>query len=137
MDRLRFLSFNCNGALNELPILADLCDKADVIFLQETLTIPCNLGVFDNIHSDFFSFSTSTVDDGKIIAGRPYGGLTVLWRKCIETVCQAITFEDARLLGFKIQSDGRKLLALNANLPYFSVDNVDIYIYIYIYVICM
>ena len=127
MDRLRFLSFNCNGALNKLPIIADLCDKADVIFLQETWTMPHNLGVFDNVHSDFFSFSTSAVDDGEILAGRPYGGLTILWRKCIEPVCQVVTFDDARLLGFKIQSNGRELLALNVYLPYFSLENVDLY----------
>ena len=58
MDRLRFLSFNCNGALNKLPIIADLCDKADVIFLQETWTMPHNLGVFDKGHSDLLYFST-------------------------------------------------------------------------------
>ena len=86
MDRLRFLSFNCNGALNKLPIIADLCDKADVIFLQETWTMPHILGVFDNIHSAFFSFSTSAVDDVEILAVGPYGGPTVFCRKCIEPV---------------------------------------------------
>ena len=37
-----------------------------------------------------------------------------------------MTSDDARLLGFKIQSNGRKLLAFNVYLPYFSPENVDI-----------
>ena len=127
MDRLRLLSFNCNGALHELPIITDLCDKADVVFLQESLTMLHNLGVFDNFHSNLFSISTYAVDDGEILSGRPYGGLTLLWRKYIEPVCQVITLEDARTSGLKIHSNDRELLALNVYVPYFSLENVDIY----------
>ena len=72
------MSFHCNGVLNKIPIIAELCDKADVVFLQEMWTMPLNLCVLDKVHSDFFSFSTSAVDDEEILAGRPHGGLTVL-----------------------------------------------------------
>ena len=59
--------------------------------------MPHNLGIFDDLKSDFYSFSISAVDDGEILTGRPYGGLTILWRKSIEPMCKIITFDDARL----------------------------------------
>ena len=56
MDKVRFISFNCNGAMNKLPVVGDLCDRADVVFLQETWCMPYDFGVFDNVNCDFYSF---------------------------------------------------------------------------------
>ena len=86
-----------------------------------------HIGVVDDFHSNFFSFSTSAAYDGEILPGRPQGGPTVLWHKCIETVCQIITFEVARLLSFKIHSNAMEMLTLSVYQSHFSLDNVDMY----------
>ena len=127
-NNLRFLSFNCNGALSKLPIISELCNKTDVLFLQETWIMPHDLGIFDTVNPDFFSYSISSVDVSEVLTGRPYGGLTILWRKTIAHICRVITFDDDRLLGFQIECDSRKILAINVYLPYQNEDNIDLYV---------
>ena len=128
MNKVRFISFNCNGAMNKLPVIRDLCDRADIVFLQETWCMPHDIGVFDSVNRDFCSFSTSAIDNGELLSGRPYGGLSVLWRKSLGTRCKIVTFDDTRILGLKLSSEGREMLVLNVYLPYNSAENFDLYL---------
>ena len=129
MDKLRFASFNCNGALKKLNIIADLCATSDVVFLQETWAMPRDLHIFDRIDSNFNSYAISSVDHGQILAGRTYGGLTVLWRKSIDHICRVITFDDDRLLGLKVDCPHSPLLGINVYLPYYCEENYDDYLF--------
>ena len=49
--------------------------------------MPHNTHVVNALNDEFYSFSTSAVDQEEIIVGRPYGGLTILWRKSINHMC--------------------------------------------------
>ena len=127
MDQIRFKSFNCYGAISKLPIIFDLCRDADVVFLQETwLTVP-DLHFFEKLGDNFGSYSISSVDNEELSAGRPHGGLTIIWRKSIEHICTIVNFEDPRCLGLKLCSLGRNVLAINVYLPYYTADNFDEY----------
>ena len=64
MNNLRFVSFNCCGAGNKLPIITDLCVKADIVFLQETWLMRSVPNLLDNVSSDFYSLSISSIDPG-------------------------------------------------------------------------
>ena len=81
MDKLRFVSFNCNGAMKKFDIIADICKNSDIVFLQETWAMPHDLHLFDQIDKDFSCHALSSVDNRQILVGRPHGGLTILWRK--------------------------------------------------------
>ena len=129
MDRLRFASFNCNGAMRKLDILTNLCKQCDVLFLQETWAMPHDLHVFDQIDDGFNSFAISAVDDGVILRGRPHGGLTILWRKSLNHYCKIMTFDDSRMLGLKIDCLDNPMLALNVYLPYYCEENYDEYLF--------
>ena len=129
MNNMRLISFNCFGAMNKLPVIRDLCDRADIIFLQETWCMPHELGAFDTVNADFYSFSVSAVNDSEILIGRPHGGLSILWRKSLGSMCRIVTFDDARILGLRLASQGREFLVLNVYLPYYSADNVDLYLF--------
>ena len=117
MDNLRFTYLNCNGALNKLSILNDLCLMSDVIFLQETWLMPHDLNVFDGF--SFIPFSISVVDSGELLNCRPYGELSNLWRKSTDNMCRVINFDDARLLGLQISNGDRQFFAINAYLLFY------------------
>ena len=129
MHKLRFTSFNCNGALNKLPVISDLCAFSDVIFLQETWLLSHDVSIFDNLNEHFLSFSISAVDSGELLTGRPFGGLSILWRKSIDNMCRVLNFEDKRLLGLQITTEERNLIAINVYLPYYCADNIDDYLF--------
>ena len=126
MDSVRFISFNCFGATNKLPVIRDLCDRADIILLHETWCILHDLGAFDTINSEFYSFSVSAFDDSEVLTGRPHGALSILWRKSLSAICKIVTFEDARILGVKLASHEREILVLSVYLPYYLADNFDL-----------
>ena len=105
--RLRILSLNCNGVPNKLPVIWDLCQNADILLLQETWLLPADVGLLDSVHSDFSSFSLSAVDDRELLVGRPYGGLSFMWRKSLAPALKIVTFDDERLLGISVKSTER------------------------------
>ena len=127
MEEIRIKSFNCHGVLNKLPVIRDICNDADIVFLQETWLLVHDLNVFDSLGDQFSSFSTSSVDDGELLIGRPHGGLTIIWRKSIGALCNIIDLGDKRCLGLRISSGERTMLAINVYLPYYCEDNIDEY----------
>ena len=127
MTNLRFVSFNCCGANNKLPIIADICNNADIIFLQETWLMPSELNVLDSVSPDFYSYSLSSVDPSQLLIGRPYGGVSILWRKNLSHLCKVVLFDEDRLLGLKISDSRSSILAINVYLPYYAEENIDKY----------
>ena len=91
--------------------------------------MPHNTHVFNGLNDDFYSFSISAVDQEEFIVGRPYGGLTILWRKSVDHMCKVINFSDNRILGLELSADGRQLLALNVYLPFYCPENTNNYLF--------
>ena len=108
-DELRLVSFNCNGVKNKLPIIAELCQNADIVLLQETWLLPVDLPLMNSVHKDYNAFPISSVDLGELLSGRPYGGLSLLWHKNFEHCCQILNFEDNRILGLTVKTRDRDL----------------------------
>ena len=78
---LRFVSFNFCVAKNKLPFIADVCNSADITFLQETCFIPSELNVLNSVSPDFYSCSIYSIDPTYQLIGRPCGGVSILWKK--------------------------------------------------------
>ena len=119
-----FVSFNCYGVKNKIPYINMLCEQSDIIFLQETWLMPHETNFLDHVHSDFNNFSMSSVDAGSLLIGRPYGGLSILYKKSLTINGNILTFDDERLLGFEILSENLKYLFINVYLPYYSEENM-------------
>ena len=58
-----------------------------------------------------------------VINGRPYGGISVLWRKSLGHVCEISEFNDSRIIGIKVKVDGVRVLFVNVYLPYHTGSN--------------
>ena len=83
----------------------------------------------NRIDNEFCSHSLSAVDVSRPLIGRPYGGVSIMWRKSIGESCKIVTYNDTRLLGIQVAFSHRELLLLNVYLPYFSPENYDNYLY--------
>ena len=79
-------------------------------------------------NSDFRSFSVSAVNVNDSLVGRPYGGVSVLWRKSRGNCFQMVSFHDPRILGFTLSLDSRSMVFLNVYLSYYSVETTDEYL---------
>ena len=84
INNLKVISYNCKSLKSSLQVLKDLCSICDVILLQETWLCDFELDICNNIHPDFYGQGITSVDTGEgILTGRPYGGLSILWRKSL------------------------------------------------------
>lgn len=79
-------SYNMHGYNQGKIFLPHLCNKSEVIFIQEHWLYPDELGLFDSINADFVSFCTSAMPQSMhcgIRRGRPFGGVGILVRKTL------------------------------------------------------
>ena len=105
-----------------------LCDNCDVLLLQETCLHEQDLSILAGIHADFYSLGLSSMDlTVGIFRGRPYGGLVILWRKSLGSLCSVSLMNDSGIMALDISILGTKLTILNVYLPYDDGVNMDIY----------
>ena len=128
VGNIKILSFNCQGVINKLPVIQDLCNRADIILLQETWLMPHNTDFLNDIHVDFNAHSISAVSCSEILVGRPYGGLSILWRKKYDVFCSLVNYSDPRVLGMRLSAGGTDTLIINVYLPYYSAENFEEYL---------
>ena len=128
-NNLRIGTFNCAGAKSKLPILLEMSKNVDLLFLQETWLLENELNMLNDVNPDFSSFSLSSVNlQDSLLVGRPYGGISILWRKELSPICQLLQFDDNRLLGILISVNSMDLLFINVYLPYFCNENYPDYL---------
>ncbi len=113
------------SSVNEIT---DLCERCDVLFLQETWLCEQELAMLSIIHKDFYSKGISSMNDADgMRKGRPHGGLAVLWRKTLGTACTVKSVDDTRLLMCTISEENKQITLLNTYLPCDDGGNVDDY----------
>ena len=123
------MSYNCYGLKSSSVDLYELCNKYDIVFLQETLLFKHELNLLSKVHPDFEGMGISAIDDTcNILSGRPYGGLAVLIRRKIKLICDCIVYDDTRIMGIQIKNRDECLYFVNVYLPYQCPDNYDLYV---------
>ncbi len=112
--------------------IANLCEKCNVLFLQETWLCEQELALLNTLHPDFYGKGISSMNDcDGVRLGRPHGGLAILWRKQLGTTCSVKTLDDPRLLMLQISAGGTSINLLNTYLPYDDGSNlVDYQMYL-------
>ena len=130
MDRINICSFNCRSFKNSLPVIYDLCNKYDIVLLQEHWLIPNDLCLLNNAHGDFQSYGISAVDiSSDILVGRPFGGTAVLYRKSLADQITVIDSDESRITGIQINTNVGPLLLLNVYMPTNYSDDVSLELY--------
>jgi len=127
-NNVRICSYNCKNVKTSVPEIQSLCDKCDILFLQETWLLDQELTMLSGLHNEFYSRGLSSMDTSLgVHHGRPYGGLAILWRKSINELCSVFFTEDSRIMGINVKSDNIIFTLLNVYLPYDNGSNLDEY----------
>ena len=123
---LKITSYNCKNIKTSIGEIQELCNKFDVIFLQETWLMETDLPILSQISADFYSKGLSAMDtNNAIITGRPHGGIAILWKKSFGPAAVPVTYDDCRLLGLEIIIKNVKMLLINVYMPCSSTENLD------------
>ena len=129
-DSIDICSFNCRSFKLSLPVIHSICDKYDVVLLQEHWLLPTELGLLNNAHSDFQYFGLSAVDIGTdIVVGRPFGGTAILYRKTLASQITVIDSDESRITCIQINTEHGPLLLLNVYMPTNYGDEASLELY--------
>ena len=113
------MSYNCHGLKSSVQDIYELCSSYDIVFLQETWLLKDELHMLSTLHPECEGYGISSVDHEKgILAGRPYGGIGILWKKQIAPCVKICNLDDPRLLSIEITFDDNKLCFINVYMPY-------------------
>jgi len=75
---LRIATYNLHGFNMGLGYLSDLCDRNDIVAVQEHWLPKNKLNQLCTVNSNFSAYGISSMDgatEEKIIRGRPFGGV--------------------------------------------------------------
>ena len=118
---MKVVSYNCTGlGPNKMKYITALLTNydIDVLILQETWLLPSNIHRLGCIHSDYCYVGVSAVNNSQLLAGRPYGGVGIIYKKCLDSqVSRAKGLKSKRLCAVNIQVGFIKLLLINCYMP--------------------
>lgn len=127
--KISIISFNCRSIKRSCNSVTDLCEKYDIIALQEHWLIPDDLGYLDKIHPDFSYHGVSAVDmSAGVLKGRPYGGTAILWRTSLFNRVIPIDTGSTRVAAVCVQvSAGRSFIVMSVYMPTQDVNNLPLF----------
>ena len=126
--KLKVASYNCKNVKSSIAEIKELCIQCDIVFLQETWLLKCELGVLSGISDVFYGNGTSAInDESGVLHGRPHGGIGVLWNKKLQN-CKAVLC-DERIMLFELKCGQQKILFVNVYMPFCCYDNLPDYMY--------
>ena len=94
-DVLRICSYNCEGIKNSEKYISTLKDY-DIICLQETWVQEHEVNKLSSIKSGYMAVSVSGIDNTNILQGRPYGGVCIMYRNELSSICESVTLDTRR-----------------------------------------
>ena len=83
------------------------------------------------MHKDYTGTGVSPINpDSGILKGRPFGGVSIMWRKSLDSMITVLDCGDKCkwMCGICVGDDDRRCFILSVYLPYQNVDNVDDFI---------
>ena len=127
---LQISTYNCQSSKRNAGGIHKICDSSDILFLQEHWLFPTDLSSLNSIHDVFTSFGISSMDPSAgLMAGRPFGGVAVLWRNSLSQHVKPVLYNDDRIIGLECNLGSIKILLVGAYLPYNTHQNFDIYVH--------
>ncbi|CAK1540712.1 unnamed protein product [Leptosia nina] len=119
MDKsCKLISFNCKSVTRCVDYVRKLCQRADILALQETWLLPHDLQYLNKIDEDFGCTGTSAVDTSAgILRGRPYGGVALLWRKNAFGSVTVLHCASVRLAAIRVITGDTSFLVFSVYMP--------------------
>jgi len=117
-SNLALRSFNCRSVRSSVDEVYSLCQKYDLVFLQEHWLLPHDLNFMSSIHPNFLAFVHSLVGTfSGILVGRPYGGTGILYRKSLSSCIAPTDTLDGWLTVIIFQSRLGPILLISVYMP--------------------
>ena len=118
MAQFNLVTYNCRPVKSSVNEIRQLCDKYDIVMLQEHWLLPHDIGYLSMFHPEFLSVAKSAVNvTDNVLIGRPYGGTAIMYRKDIARNMVIVDSTDPRVCAVKILTNCGPVLLVCVYLP--------------------
>ena len=116
---LKITSYNCNGfKFRNYGYVNEIFKKCDILMLQETW-------LYNFEHKNFMKeipncqyYAISGMDDADVSrVGRPYGGVSILWKKELKLTFVPIETNSDRICATHVNNSDCKFIIINVYMP--------------------
>jgi len=125
MGVLKIVSWNVHGLKRIKGLIANNVDSYDIICLQETWLRQHDEELLCNIFPSHNNACKSSMNNDVIYKGRPFGGLSILWKRELDDFVTHIELDYSNISAISITANGRKLYVVNVYMPYACSENEE------------
>lgn len=125
----KLVSFNCKSIKRSFDDVRGLCEVYDLLALQETWLFPHDIPILGTLSNNFDYTGKSAIDSSAgLLAGRPYGGVAILWRKGTFNNVTVLHCKSNRLAAIRASLNGRSIVVITAYMPTDCPDNLPTFV---------
>ena len=116
---LSVISYNCDGFKTSSDYVKQLLNtyKPDFLFLQETWLLDNQINLLGDLNDNYLFSGVSGCEPDKMLKGRPYGGVAILWTNNIAQHIMPIHTHSKRITGCKYMCGNEIILFLTVYMP--------------------
>ena len=129
ISSVRIISYNCRGWKSASDFVLNLLHDCDICMIQEHWLLYEQLQCL-NISSEFSSIAVSGMSSTELIAGRPYGGCAILYRKSLSKSLTTLNTASNRFCAISLTCSSTTILLICDYLPpnYGTSQSHDLYL---------
>ena len=119
-NKLSLTTYNCKHCRftgDKYNFINDLVCNTDFVLLQEICLYPTEFPKLLQFGSNFDMIATCAMDETIHRVGRPFGGVSIIWKSLIKGQVIKIDCESSRLCGLLFTQDNVTMLIMNVYMP--------------------
>ena len=95
---LKLCSYNCKGFnMSKIKNIEMILKQCDILLIQETWALPREVGKINQYFPEYNTYGVSGIKDDILLAGRPYGGCSFLYKKSLSAKTEFMTMDSDRV----------------------------------------
>ena len=115
---LKLCTFNCKGFnLCKVKHIESLLATCDVLLLQETWCLPDQVGKFNKYFREHNIYGVSGITDNELLVGRPYGGVSFLYKKSMSPHIKWVEMSSKRVCCLRLTTNIGVIFLFNVYMP--------------------
>ena len=122
--------FNCKGFnLCKVKHIESLLATCDVLLLQETWCLPDQVGKLNKYFREHNTYGVSGITDNELLVGRPYGGVSFLYKKSMSQHIEWVEMSSKRVCCLRLTTNIGVIFLFNVYMPCDTANHVHLFEY--------
>ena len=109
--------------------IESLLATCDVLLLQETWCLPDQVGKLNRYFREHNTYGVSGITDNELLVGRPYGGVSFLYKKSMSPHIEWVEMSSKRVCCLRLTTNIGVVFLFNVYMPCDTANHVHLFEY--------